>query len=746
MFQKEQRSIFENVPLGIFRSTVEGRLVEANPALARMFGYDSVENMMEELRDISKEFYVSPDERSNLVREVFAFGGVAKSEVRRRRRDGSIMIARLYMRAVRDNASGQAILEGFLEDITVQKQTEDALKASEERFRLMFENHGAVMLLIDPETGAIIDANPAATAFYGYPHDQLCAMKIFDINPQEKSELGENLSSAASGENGYFVSQNRLADGEFRTVEVYSYPFVLSEREILFSIIHDISERRKADEMLTRANAFNSLLMEAMPFGIGIVDIDGKILFSSEKLKELIGSYSEGRHCWEAYSDDKRRCEGCPLPTGMKPGETTTVETAGVFGGKAFRITHSAITYEGREAVLETFQDITENRQLQSQLAQAQKLESIGTLASGIAHDFNNLLGIIIGNAALIRKSSQDGENFLKRVGTIVEAAERGTALVKQMLAFGRKAEPVYMPVSINRAVGEILKLLHETFPRSVRLLANLTEGIPMVNADPTQLHQVLLNLCVNARDAMKYSGDLILTTEVVSAETVHRLFPSASAPEYVLVGISDNGVGMEREVLEHIFEPFFTTKEPGKGTGLGLSVVYGIMQEHHGFVSVTSEPGKGTAFSLYFPVLTHCIHPAVEEDASGDDTEGGAETILLVEDEEMLNELLASILSSKGYGVMRASDGKEAVEVYRKNKESIALVISDFGLPKLTGGEVLPWLKEINPEVKFILATGYIDPAEREAVIENGAKEIVMKPYRPADILKKVRRVLDLH
>lgn len=401
---------------------------------------------------------------------------------------------------------------------------------------------------------------------------------------------------------------------------------------------------------------------------------------------------------------------------------------------------------DGRVEILEGFlEDITAKIKLERELARAQRLESIGTLAGGIAHDFNNILGIIMGNAALIESSADNREKLLQRAKTITEAAERGTSLVKQMLTFGRKSKPVFTPLSINRAVDEVTKLLNETFPKTMRVLCNLSDELPLVNGDPTQIHQVLLNLCVNARDAMKSSGDLILKTEVVSAKVVRTLFPTAASPGYVLVGVSDNGEGMSKDVIEHIFEPFFTTKEPGKGTGLGLSVVYGIMEGHHGFVNVASEPGKGTTFSLYFPVQAVRAHPGVEEETTASDTTDGAETILLIEDEEMLNELAVSILSSNGYKVLSTYDGKEAVEVYKKNKDRIALVLSDFGLPKLTGGEVLAWLKEINTDVKFVLATGYIDPSEREAIIENGAREIVMKPYRPADLLGKVRKVLDM-
>jgi PAS domain S-box-containing protein len=622
MSDNKHKDVFENAPVGIYRSTVDGRLAEANPALARMFGYDSPAHMIANVTDLAVQLFVDPAKRGEVVERAVKNGGFVEEEVKYRRRDGKAIDALLRMRAIRGGSGEVETLEGFLEDITGERETE-------------------------------------------------------------------------------------------RT--------------------------------LSQANELNALLVRSIPFGISIVDSSGVILYCNDEMRRLAGADLTGKRCWEVYRDDGRKCEDCPPTRETRPGEKRTIELSGLFGGRSFQITQSGLTYNGGDALLEVFEDITEKKKLQTELAQIQKLQSIGTLASGIAHDFNNLLGIILGNAALIERSGDDRDRSLKRIRTISEAAERGTSLVKQMLMFARNSEPSFSAVPMNRVVGDVVKLLYETFPKSIRLLCNLTEDLPAVNGDPTQIHQVLLNLCVNARDAMNPSGDLIISTETVSAETVHKLFPTASSPEYVLVGVSDNGTGMPRDVLEHIFEPFFTTKGPAKGTGLGLSVVFGIMQEHRGFVDVTSEPGKGTSFALYFPVYPHQDSAAAVEESAEDDIPGGSETILVVEDEEMLNELITSMLSAKGYTVLRSSDGKEAVEVYGKNKERVALVISDFGLPKLSGGEVLTWLKEINPEVRFMLATGYIDPEERAAIIENGAKEIVLKPYRPADLLKKVRKVLDM-
>lgn len=477
---------------------------------------------------------------------------------------------------------------------------------------------------------------------------------------------------------------------------------------------------------------------------VNIVDKNGMVLYTNDQMRLLAGRDITGEFCWSAWGDERDRCEGCPLVAGQEVSQQGVTELPGVYGGKTFRITHARIPYNGEDALLQVLEDITETRKVQLGIAQAQKLESIGTIASGIAHDFNNLLGIIIGNASLIEKSADNHEKVLKRIDIINRAAERGTSLVKQLLTFARNSEPNYTAVSVNRIIGDISKLFDETFPKSMRLLCNLSEDLPMVIGDPSQIHQVLLNLIVNAKDAMKGVGQVIISTKPASAEVVHTLFPSATATEYLLVGISDNGEGMSQKILKRIFEPFFTTKGQLNGTGLGLSVVSDIMEQHHGFIDVKSRPGIGTDFSLYFPAHREATNEPVPAPWIDADTPGGDETIMIVEDEDMLNELLSSILTSKGYRVLRTRNGRQAVETYRDNKERISLVISDLGIPNLTGGEVLTWLKEINPRVKFILSTGYVDTDELEAIRENGASEIILKPYRPIDLLKRIRQVLD--
>jgi len=389
-------------------------------------------------------------------------------------------------------------------------------------------------------------------------------------------------------------------------------------------------------------------------------------------------------------------------------------------------------------------QDITEYKRLEAQIIQAQKMESIGILASGIAHDFNNILGIVLGYSALIERSGGVSDGVLRSAKAITMAGRRAESLVKQMLTFARKNAVSFTSVSLNECIVEVKELVDETFPKTISVVCELGKTLPLITADPTQIHQVLLNLCVNARDAMNGNGILTISTKLVAGKPLQDRFRKAISAQYVVVEVSDTGTGMAEETLKHIFEPFYTTKEPGKGSGMGLAVVFGIMENHGGFIDVKSELGRGARFSLYFPVRLASAENYETQEAPIGISLNGTETIMVVEDEEMLRELTMSILSSHGYQVIPASNGSEAIQVYRSHYDKISLVLSDYGLPNQTGDEVLKAIKSINPEVKFILATGYMDPEERSEILKAGAKDIVSKPYTLDALLTSVRKVLD--
>ncbi len=385
----------------------------------------------------------------------------------------------------------------------------------------------------------------------------------------------------------------------------------------------------------------------------------------------------------------------------------------------------------------------TKRKRLEEQLVQGQKMESLGTLAGGIAHDFNNILAIILGCANRLELATSRPEELPKAVTALKEAVGRGATLVQQLLTAAQQTEPQFTPFDLNALLLETAGMLQATLPKTISFEFALHPNLPELLGDRSQIQQVLLNLCVNARDAMPGGGSISIATRVAPAAEVSQHFTGSEPKDYAAIRIHDSGGGMSREVKAHIFEPFFTTKERGKGTGLGLAVVYGVVNHHRGFVDVESEPGAGSTFTLYLPLdRTAAGGIAAPETGAGASTRA-PQLILLVEDEEMLRELGVTFLEAEGYRVLTASDGIEAVEIFERHRDEIGLVVCDLGLPKLDGRAVFLKMKETRPAVRAIVASGYIEPAIRSEIIAAGVIDTIQKPYDFRDLVAKIRSLI---
>lgn len=400
------------------------------------------------------------------------------------------------------------------------------------------------------------------------------------------------------------------------------------------------------------------------------------------------------------------------------------------------------VSYDG------VISDITERRQaeeekekLEAQLQQAQKMEAIGTLAGGIAHDFNNLLMSIQGNISLMLLDMDSTQPHYERLKRIEEQVQGGARLAKQLLGYARKGRYEIKPTSLNQLVEETAETFGIT-RKGVTIHKDLAEGLFDIEVDRGQVEQVLLNLFINAADAMPKGGKLILKTRDTTHEGIKGIVYDARPGNYILLTVTDTGIGMDKETQERIFEPFFTTKERGRGTGLGLASVYGIIKAHGGYINVESEKGCGTTFNIYLPASEKKAHRTVK---TVERCIKGTGTILMVDDEDTLREVGQELLTVMGYRVLVARDGKEAIEVYRKNRHTIDLVLLDIIMPNMGGGEAYDCMREINPDIKVLLSSGYSVDGEAGDILKRGCRGFIQKPFKVSELSRKIEEILQM-
>ena len=626
-------------------------------------------------------------------------------------------------------------------------------KVSDQQLRV-FRSGPVAMSITTVADERFIDVNEKYCSFSGYSREEIIGRRIKDlnlwVNPEDRASVVQQLlkEGAVRG----FELKLRRRSGEVRDVLASLELIELAgeNERVLISTFIDISERKSAEEALKKSEERYRNFFEDDLTGDFMSTPDGEIMSCNPAFARIFGFASVGEamayNANNLFPVPEERETFMRLLNHEKKLEYYEVEYLRRDGSPVYCVENAVGIFDtsGNLTQIKGYIfDESKRKSLEKQLIQAQKLESLGTLASGIAHDFNNILCIVLGYATLLTRQTSDPENMKLSIETVVKACRRGAALVNQLLTFARKAEPELTLVKLNDSVIEISKLLSETITKTIVINLDLEQELPAISADATQMHQVLLNLCVNARDAMPNGGTLTIATHLQQSDVVRKKFPNVAARQYVALIVRDAGVGMDEKTRSRIFEPFFTTKEIGKGTGLGLSVVFGIMESHKGYIAVDSEPGKGTTFYLYFPVPESLEVNQVKSEIQKE-IHGGGETILVVEDEEPMRVLLNIFLRSGGYTVLTAADGREAVDMYHKNRKDIKLVLADSGLPMLSGYDVFKKMKSENPELKFILASGFIQPQMKSDILKEGAKYFLQKPYTEAHVLRAVRNVLD--
>jgi PAS domain S-box-containing protein len=395
----------------------------------------------------------------------------------------------------------------------------------------------------------------------------------------------------------------------------------------------------------------------------------------------------------------------------------------------------------GQPFVRAVARDITEKKNMEAKIIHAQRIDSIGNLAGGVAHDFNNILTSILGSTSIMKRKMKRDDQWYRFVDIVETAARRGASLTRQLLTFARKSNVEFRPIVVNDIIEETLRLFERSIDKTISIRRELTEEVCIINGDDGQLQQSFLNLLINARDAMPEGGCVTVQSAKVHLEEDTEANPDFRKGEYIAVTIADTGTGMDKHVQQHIFEPFFTTKDQGKGTGLGLSVVYGVVNSHNGFISVRSEPNHGSQFTLHFPLVP--VTEGIRRPARPSKLERGHESVLVIDDEKNVADVISGMLESLGYQTTVVDSGRKAISLYKRRKR-FDVVVLDINMPDMSGKETFARLKEIEPNVRVIISTGYSNRAMEDTPWRNAVEAFLQKPYQIEELSKTIRLVLD--
>ncbi len=633
------------------------------------------------------------------------------------------------------------------------------MQDAESRYRFLVEQSPDGIVLIEPETARILEFNDTAHRQLGYSREEFARLNISDLEDAETpEETAARIARVTRNGRDDFDTRHRTRQGDIRNVHVTAQATTMLGRPVYHCVWRDITERKIADAALIASETRYRRLFESARDGILILDAEtGMIVDVNPYLIEILGFSRDAfldKKIWDlgffrdiianldAFAELQQhkyvRYDDKPLET--HDGRRIDVE----FVSNVYTVNH-------HDVIQCNIRDITERKRagkdratLEAQLQQAQKMESVGRLAGGVAHDFNNMLGVILGHAELALTQLNPSESLHADLTAIREAAIRSAGLTRQLLAFARKQTIAPKILDLNHAVAGMLTMLQRLIGENIDLQWRPEADLWPVKMDPSQLDQILANLCVNAKDAISGVGKITIETENCTFNADYCAVNAGFTPgEYTLLAFSDDGCGMGKDVLPHLFEPFFTTKEPGQGTGLGLATVYGIVKQNAGFINVYSELDHGTTFKIYLP--RHAGEAGGRPSAgAGRPAQGGEETILLVEDEPALLKLTKKMLERQGYTVVAASTPAEAIRLSQEQTGTIALIIVDVILPEMSGRTLASTLLAGHANLKCLFMSGYTaDAITHHGVLDAGV-HFIQKPFSTESLASKVRETLE--
>ncbi|WP_175476527.1 hybrid sensor histidine kinase/response regulator [Syntrophus gentianae] len=732
------RTIFDNTHDAIFIHDVEGNILDCNQRRLELYGITRDQALS---GSIVKDFS-APDNpfeklpglwKRALEGEPVSFEWKAK-----RPKDGSTFDMEVSLKRI--VLGGRPVILSNARDISAHKAWEAALRESEEKFRALVENCGDGILRID-RNHRYLYANSVVTEHTGIPAGNFIGKTIHELGlPEEIGSPWYNAVEQAfcSGEIQRLIFQ--FPSGRwFESIHIPERDDTGQVKAVIASV-RDITEHKKNEVMLAR-------LFQAAPLVICATNSRRIITKVNDFAFKTFGYTPEemlGRDPAFLYFNDQDYQDAAEaLYTPDNPTRELRMKRK---NGQAIWALISRSHLNGMDTSdgsIVVVQDITTRKALEEQLRQAQKMEAIGQLAGGVAHDFNNMLQAILGYTNIVLHMLEPDDKRYKKLMEVEKAGEKAAQLTRQLLAFSRRQVLKLGPLDLNQIIDDLLKMLRRLIGENIDLNLVTDKALWTVNADRGQMEQVLLNLCVNARDAMPDGGWLSIETANVSFDEDYCVRHDWAKPgDYVLLSITDSGCGMDEETKQRIFEPFFTTKDQGRGTGLGLATVYGIVRQHEGMVYVYSEVGKGTRFNVYLPAIEK---PADEIPAEAPEpVSGGPETILLAEDDEPLRFLTEEILKSAGYRVLTAVDGEDALRVYREHGQEIDLLLLDVVMPRKGGHEACDEIRTIRPGIPCIFMSGYSEDAISKNFVVEQEFRLIQKPFKSLDLLRTLRQELD--
>ena len=780
------RSLFENATEGIFQTTTDGRYLSVNPALARMCGFASPAEMILSVQDLGTEIYAEPGAREEFKRLMTARGAVKDFEYEVRRKDGAKIWISENAHVVRGPDGEILSYEGTIEDITARKRAELERQVTFEIIHAVnvTDNLDDLLRLIHIALKKVMYAENCFVALYEPPSGMFhfpFFVDQFDVAPPPQ-RVGKSCTAHVYRSGKAMLIPQRTFDllAEQGEVELVGTPspswlgvplrtpaatigvlvvqhyedenaYTERDQEFVASVGGQIAlaiERKRSEEKVRESEARLRVLVEQLPAVLWTVDKD--LRFTSAlgaglarlglKPNQIVGM---------SLLDYFETADQTFLPIAAHrrsvAGEPMTFHVEWKSGSYACHVEPLRDAEGQVSGAICMSLDITDRKQLEEQLRQAQKMEAVGRLAGGIAHDFNNLLMVIQGYSDLMVERLPSGDPLHRNAEQIQMAAQRASSLTRQLLAFSRKQMLAPKILNVQTVVADMEKILRRLIGEDIQLETSSAPDLGLVKADRSQIEQVILNLAVNARDAMPQGGRLTIETANVELDASYSHPPAVLSPgKYVMLAVTDNGCGMDAETQAHVFEPFFTTKEKGKGTGLGLATVYGVVKQSGGYVWVYSEPGRGTSFKIYLPRIEEKVVPGARDGKiDARPAERGSETILLVEDEKGVRELAREYLTSTGYTVIEAEDGHTALELAAMHVGPVHLLLTDVVMPGISGRELAERVGQIRPGIKILYMSGYTDQAVvHHGILENDAV-LLQKPFTLTTLAAKLREIL---